>query len=118
MAKRNETTSIVEQYRNALVLRGRTLDDCIVLAFAFDAETAVTSFHYALMSAGLKYELFDKAGRLATIIVVRGTDFDPIVEMAKEYGGQKQCHIFGKKKTSATEITINGCQSNTMSLQI
>lgn len=80
-----------EQYRSILESYGKRLEDCKVLAFAFETESGPEIFHYEL-TYPLRpvYHLFDSFGKIAQIVVPNDPENEEMaVQLAESCGGEK-----------------------------
>ncbi len=90
MAKKIKTTRR-EQYREILALYGKRMEDCKVLAFAFDGPGGPELFHYELMQPLRPvYHLFDCSGNVAYIVVPKDPENEEMaIQLAESCGGEK-----------------------------
>ena len=92
MVKKSESkASRGEQYRAILAEYGKRLEDCRVLAFAFDGPGGPALFHYELMHPLRPvYHLFDTVGNVAQIVVPNDPENERMcVQLAESCGGKK-----------------------------
>lgn len=91
MTKKSTKPTRAEQYRQILAEYGKRLEDCKVLAFAFDTEHGPEIFHYELMfPLRPVYHLFDCFGNIAQIVVPKDPENeDMAVKLAESCGGEK-----------------------------
>lgn len=80
-----------EQYRSILESYGKRLEDCKVLAFAFETESGPEIFHYELMYPLRPVcHLFDSFGKIAQIVVPKDPENEEMaVRLAESCGGEK-----------------------------
>lgn len=91
MAKKTSKTTRGDQYREILASYGKRLEDCKVLAFAFETESGPEIFHYELMHPLRPvYHLFDRFGKIAQIVVPNDPENEELIVQLAEYsGGEK-----------------------------
>lgn len=91
MAKKSSKATRGDQYREILASYGKRLEDCKVLAFAFETESGSEIFHYELMCPLRPvYHLFDRFGKIAQIVVPKDPENEEMaVRLAKSCGGEK-----------------------------
>ena len=91
MAKKTTKTTRRDQYREILASYGKRLEDCKVLAFAFDGPGGPQIFHYELMHPLRPvYHLFDCFGNIAQIVVPKDPENEEMaVQLAESCGGEK-----------------------------
>jgi len=91
MAKKERKKTRKEQYAETLANYGVALEDCKVLAFAFDGPGGPEIFHYELMyPLRPVYHLFDCSGNVAYIVVPNDPENEEMaVQLAESCGGEK-----------------------------
>ncbi len=91
MANKSSKASRRDQYREILASHGKRLEDCKVLAFAFDGPGGPQIFHYELMHPLRPvYHLFDCFGNIAQIVVPNDPENEEMaVQLAESCGGEK-----------------------------
>lgn len=91
MAKKTSKTTLGDQYREILASYGKRLEDCKVLAFAFETESGPEIFHYELMyPLRPVYHLFDCFGTIAQIVVPKDPENERMcIQLAESCGGEK-----------------------------
>lgn len=91
MAKKTGKTTRGDQYREILASYGKRLEDCKVLAFAFETESGPVIFHYELMyPLRPVYHLFDCSGNVAYIVVPKDPENERMcIQLAESCGGEK-----------------------------
>lgn len=91
MAKKSSKMTRGDQYRSILESYGKRLEDCKVLAFAFETESGPEIFHYELMyPLRPVYHLFDCFGKIAQIVVPKDlANEEMAVQLAESCGGEK-----------------------------
>lgn len=91
MAKKSSKATRGDQYRSILESYGKRLEDCKVLAFAFETESGPEIFHYELMHPLRPvYHLFDCSGNVAYIVVPKDPENEEMaVQLAESCGGSK-----------------------------
>lgn len=91
MAKKSSKATRGDQYREILASYGKRLEDCKVLAFAFETESGPEIFHYELMyPLRPVYHLFDCFGKIAQIVVPNERENEEMaVQLAESCGGEK-----------------------------
>lgn len=91
MAKKTGKATRGDQYREILASYGKRLEDCKVLAFAFETEYGPELFHYELMyPLRPVYHLFDCFGKIAQIVVPNDPKNEEMaVLLAESCGGEK-----------------------------
>jgi hypothetical protein len=90
MAKKEKTTRM-DQYRQALAEYGKAIEDCKILAFAFESEYQCDIFHYELMyPLRPVYHLFDAMGKKAIVICPKDAENERLlVSLAESCGGER-----------------------------
>ena len=90
MAKKSNKATRGDQYRSILESYGKRLEDCKVLAFAFETESGPEIFHYELMyPLRPVYHLFDCFGKIAQIVVPKDPENEEMaVLLAESCGGE------------------------------
>lgn len=91
MAKKSSKATRGDQYREILASYGKRLEDCKVLAFAFDGPGGPEIFHYELMCPLRPvYHLFDCSGNVAYIVVPKDPENERMcIQLAESCGGSK-----------------------------
>lgn len=91
MAKKSSKATRGDQYQEILASYGKRLEDCKVLAFAFETESGPELFHYELMYPLRPiYHLFDCFGKIAQIVVPKDPKNEEMaVQLAESCGGEK-----------------------------
>lgn len=91
MAEKSSKATRGDQYREILASYGKRMDDCKVLAFAFDGPGGPEIFHYELMHPLRPvYHLFDCSGNVAYIVVPKDPENERMcIQLAESCGGSK-----------------------------
>lgn len=81
----------LEQYREIMAGYGKRMEDCKVLAFAFDSASGPEMFHYELMyPLRPVYHVFDCFGKIAQVIVPVDPENERMcIALAESCGGEK-----------------------------
>lgn len=86
-----KSKSRFDQYRAILNEKGKTLEECDVLAFSFPNDSGPVVFHYELMRRPcLKYFIFDSSDRTAVVVMPKGLENQrSLIDLAVFCGGSK-----------------------------
>ena len=89
MAKKSK--SRLDQYRAILNEKGKTLEECDVLAFSFPNDSGPGVFHYELMLRSYpQYFIFDSSDRTAVVVIPKGVENQrSLIDLAVFCGGSK-----------------------------